>query len=134
MCGLSQVLRIKVAASTAYHPQTDRQTKHVNQEVEQFLPLFVNQQQDNWYKWVSIAEVAYNNQVHASTRSSPFVLNTGQNPQLGFELIWESQLETLDNFISRMVQVTKEAQSALVRAADDGVGCGIGRSRSLGRS
>ena len=43
MCGLSQILGIKVAASTAYHLQTDSQTECVNQEVEQFLQLFVNQ-------------------------------------------------------------------------------------------
>ena len=37
MRGLSEILGIKVAASTAYHPQTDGQTKRVNQEVKQFL-------------------------------------------------------------------------------------------------
>ena len=42
MRGLSQVLGIKVAASTAYHLQTDGQTKCVNQEVKQFLQLFIN--------------------------------------------------------------------------------------------
>ena len=53
--GLSEILRIKVVASTAYHPQTDGQTEHVNQEVEQFLPLFINQRQDDWYDWLLIA-------------------------------------------------------------------------------
>jgi len=45
----------------AYHLQTDGQTERVNQEVEQFLQLFVNQWQDDWYKWLAIAEFAYNN-------------------------------------------------------------------------
>ena len=49
MRGLSEILGIKVTASTAYHPQTDGQTECVNQEVEQFLHLFVNQRQDDWY-------------------------------------------------------------------------------------
>src|SRR6266481_6093042 len=119
VCRLSQVLGIRVAASTAYHPQTDGQTERVNQEVEQFLQLFVNQQQDDWYEWVSIAEFAYNDQIHASTRSSLFVLDTGQNPRLGFKPICKSRLETLDNFTSRMEQVTKEAWSALTQATDD---------------
>ena len=57
---LSEILGIKVAASTAYHPQTDGQTECVSQEVEQFLHLFVNQRQDDWYDWLSIAEFAYN--------------------------------------------------------------------------
>ena len=64
---LSQLLGIQVAASTAYHPQMDGQTERVNQEVKQFLRLFVNQWQDNWYKWLAIAEFAYNDWIHAST-------------------------------------------------------------------
>ena len=80
MRGLSEILGIKVAASMAYHLQTDGQTERVNQEVEQFLRFFVNQRQDNWYDWISIAKFAYNDQVHASTQASPFMLNAGQNP------------------------------------------------------
>ena len=37
MHGLSEVLGIKVTASTAYHLQMDGQTERVNQEVKQFL-------------------------------------------------------------------------------------------------
>ena len=81
---------MKIAASTAYHPQMDGQTEHVNQEVEQFLRLFVNQRQDDWHDWLSIAKFAYNDQVHASTQTSPFMLDMGQNPQLGFEPVRES--------------------------------------------
>ena len=94
---------------TAYHPQTDGQTEHVNQEVEQFLWLFINQRQDNWYDWLLIAEFSYNSRVHASTQTSPFMLDVGQNLHLGFEPIHESGLKSLDNFTSRMAQVTEEA-------------------------
>src|SRR5882672_6124603 len=64
---LSQLLGIWVAASMAYHPQMEGQTKRVNQEVEQFLRLFVNQWQDDWYEWLAIAEFTYNDRIHAST-------------------------------------------------------------------
>src|SRR5882672_490905 len=50
---LSQLLRIRVAASMAYHPQTDGQSERVNQEVEQFLRLFIDQRKDNWYEWLA---------------------------------------------------------------------------------
>ena len=119
MHGLSEILGIKVAALTAYHLQTDGQTEHVNQEVEQFLCLFINQRQDDWYDWLLIAEFAYNDRVHASTQTSPFMLNAGQNPRLGFKPIHESQLESLDNFASRMAQAMEEARAALVKAAND---------------
>ena len=78
--GVSEILRIKVAASMAYHLQTDGQTECVNQKVEQFLCLFMNgsQRQVNWYDLISIAEFAYNDLVHALTQTSPFMFDTGQ--------------------------------------------------------
>src|SRR5882672_10591598 len=116
---LSQLLGVRVVASTAYHPQTDGQTEQVNQEVEQFLRLFVNQRQDDWYEWLAIAEFAYNDRIHASTHSSLFMMDTGQNPRLGIEPLRESRLETLNDFASRMDAAMKEARSALSQAADD---------------
>jgi len=71
MHSLSQLLKIRLAASTMYHPQTDSQMERVNQEVEQFLQLFVNQCQDDWDEWLSTVEFAYNDQVHSLTQSSP---------------------------------------------------------------
>ena len=41
------------------------------------------------------------------------MLDTGQNPQLGFKPICESQLKSLDNFVSRMAQAMEEAQELL---------------------
>src|SRR5882724_4935215 len=119
MCSLSQLLKIRIAASTTYHPQTDGQTERVNQEVKQFLRLFVNQRQDDWDKWLSIAKFAYNNQVHTLTHSSPFMLDTGQHPRLSVEPLRESHLETLNDFASTMEKAMEEACSALTRAADD---------------
>jgi len=69
-----------VAAPIAYHLQMDGQTERVNQEVEKFLQIFVNQWQDNWYKWLAIVEFTLHNQNHASTCSSLFMMDTGQNP------------------------------------------------------
>jgi len=57
---LSQLLKIKISASTAYHLQMDGQMDWVNQEVKQFLHLFINQNQDNWDEWLSIAKFTYN--------------------------------------------------------------------------
>ena len=39
---LYHLLCIKGNPSTAYHPQTDGQTEQVNQELEQYLRLYVN--------------------------------------------------------------------------------------------
>src|SRR5882672_8076821 len=79
----------------------------------------MNQWQDNWYEWLAIAEFTYNNWIHSSTHSSPFMMDTGQNPQLGIEPLRESCLKTLNNFTSWMEVAMKEACLALSRAADD---------------
>ena len=63
---LYRLLSIKVTALTAYHPQTDGQTEHVNQELEQYLRVFVNERQDDWDEWLPMAEFAYNNHIHSS--------------------------------------------------------------------
>jgi hypothetical protein len=65
--------------STAYHPQTDGQTECMNQEVEQYLRLFVNHRQTDWSEWLSCAEFSYNDKVQSSTGFSPFFVNYGRH-------------------------------------------------------
>jgi transposase InsO family protein len=67
---LYRLISIKLATSTAYHPQTDGQTECVNQELEQFLQLFVNQRQDDWEELLALGEFQYNNHVHSSTQQT----------------------------------------------------------------
>ena len=73
---LYRLLGIKLASSTAWHPQTDRQTECVNQELDQYLWLFMNEQQDDWYDLLPMAEFQHNNHVHSAIQQPPFLLNT----------------------------------------------------------
>ena len=67
---LNKLLGIKTAASTAYHSQTDDQTECINQEIEQYLRLFVTQRLDDWYEWVSLTKFTCNNRIHSSTHTT----------------------------------------------------------------
>jgi len=40
---LYRLLGIQISSSMAWHPQMDRQTEHINQELDQFLCLFINE-------------------------------------------------------------------------------------------
>ena len=39
---LNKLLGIDTKLSMAFHPQTDGQTKRINQELEQYLRMFIN--------------------------------------------------------------------------------------------
>jgi hypothetical protein len=81
-CTLNQLLRIETALSTAYHPQTDGQMEQINQELEQYLHLYVNHMQTDWANWLPIAKFAYNNQGHSAISFSPFYLEYGCHPHI----------------------------------------------------
>ena len=77
MCRLNTILGIQTKLSTAYHPQTDGQTERLNQDVEQYLRLFVSQRQNDWPEWIACAKFTYNNKVHSAIKTSPFFANYG---------------------------------------------------------
>jgi len=53
---LNKILGIDTKLSTTYHPQTDGQTERMNQELEQYLRMFVDYHQTNWPEWLAIAK------------------------------------------------------------------------------
>ena len=44
---LNRMLGIETKLLTSYHPQTDRQTERINQELEQYLRFFIDHRQKN---------------------------------------------------------------------------------------
>src|SRR5882724_7736979 len=98
----------------------NRQTECVNQELEQYLRVFVNECQDDWDELLLMAEFQYNNHIHSSTQQTPLLLDTGQHPCMGFEPTQSpSHLETVNEFTDRMHSALTEAKSALAKAQDD---------------
>ena len=68
---LNKILGINTKLSTAHHPQTDGQTERMNQELEQYLRMFVDYHQMNWPEWLAIAKFSYNNKIQKSIKISP---------------------------------------------------------------
>jgi hypothetical protein len=79
---LYKLLGVEGNPSTAYHLQTDGQTKRVNREVEKYLRMFTNHRQDNWADWLPLAEFVFNNAVHETMGQTPFFLNKGRHPRM----------------------------------------------------
>ena len=113
------MLGIKTKLLTAYHPQTDGQTECTNQELEQYLRMFISQRQDDWVDWLPMAEFTHNNNMHSATKQTPFFLNSGRHLRMGFEPIKTSKVEAAKDYANRMRKIHEEAKSALQKAADE---------------
>src|SRR5258707_964667 len=107
-CELAALLRVKLTPSTSYHPQTDGQMEHVNQEIEAYLCVFVSHQLDNWADWLPLAEFAYNNKVHSATHQTPFKLDARQHPHLGVEPTRMLTVEAVDTFARQLDHAQEE--------------------------
>lgn len=105
-------LGIKPSFSSAYHPQTDRQTERFNQTVEHFLWAYVSHQQMDWVKWVPLAEFAYNNTKHSATGTSPFMALYAQELTMSPTAIPAGSPEA-DDHTTELLRIQEEVQSAL---------------------
>ena len=79
------MLGIESKLLTAFHLQTDGQTERMNQELEQYLRMFIDHRQEQWPKWLKTAEFVYNNKVYSSTQTISFKTNYGQDPRIEFK-------------------------------------------------
>jgi hypothetical protein len=53
--------------------------------MEQYLRAYVNYQQDNWARYLPLAEFTTNNHISETTELSPFFANYGMHLKLDFE-------------------------------------------------
>ncbi|GKC87756.1 putative reverse transcriptase domain-containing protein, partial [Tanacetum coccineum] len=67
-----KALGTRLEMSTAYHPQTDRQSEHTIQTLEDMLRACVIDFGGNWDVHLPLAEFSYNNSYHSSIRCAPF--------------------------------------------------------------
>ena len=104
---------------TAFHPQTDGQTERVNQELEQYLRMFIDYRQEQWPDWLGTAEFVYNNKVHSSMETSPFKANYGQDPRIGFEVRKKGKYEGAGKFVTKMREIQEEAKAVLGKAQEE---------------
>ena len=115
---LNEIQGIKTKLSMAYHPQTIGQTEQVNQEIKQYLRIFISHRQNNLPEWIICAEFAYNNKIHTATHITPFFANYGMNPRMEIEPQRAEKLEPAKEFTEQMKFIHEEVQAALSKAHD----------------
>ena len=102
---MNNLLGIQTKLSTAYYPQIDRQTERVNQELEQYLRVFIDHRQEQWPDWLGMVEFVYNNKIHATTKNFLFKVNYRQDPRMGFEGRRKGKYEAAEKFMEKMRKI-----------------------------
>ena len=116
---LNKMLGIETKLSTAYHPETNGQIERTNQELEQYLRMYVNHRQNNWAKWLATVEFAFNNKVHTATKSSLFQVNYGRELRMGFDIRKKGKNEKAEEFAREMKKRHEEARATLVKSQEE---------------
>jgi len=113
------MLGIEMKLSTVFHPQTDGQTEWMNQELEQYLRLFVEHRQKDWPEWLASAEFAVNNKTHTVTKMSLFMANYERELRMGGDIRRKEKVESAMEFVQRMKKVHEEAEVALRKTQEE---------------
>ena len=117
---LYKLLGIKRKMSTAFHPQTDGQTERLNGEINQYLRTYVNNQQNDWAKWIKIAQFVWNNTVSEVTTDFPFRITRSYSPRMGIEPT-ETVAPAAKDFVlifNKVVEASEKAKLSMKVQAD----------------
>ena len=116
----TQQLGTKIKLWTAYPPRTDGQTKQTNQTLEQYLSHYINFKQNNGIDLLPLAQFAYNNYQHSTTRISHFYANYGKHPNWDpNNNITTSTLEAATTKINKIVKLHKELNRRVNQGGKD---------------
>ena len=118
---LCEIWKCERQFGSAYHPQTDGQTERVNRTLEDMLRHWCSPDQDDWDKYLKLAEFACNNAYHTSVGETPFMLTFGQHPRTPASLFRQDEQGKLRNpsanqFAAGMLEKVQKAQRFLMSA------------------
>jgi len=107
---------VNLHMSTSYHPQSDGQTEHVNQQIECYLRCFISAHPKKWSRWLSLCEFWYNMNWHSSLGKSPFEVLYGYSPRY-FGISTNDMVAPVDvqQWLEQRAVITESVRQHLIR-------------------
>ncbi|XP_026390907.1 uncharacterized protein LOC113286531 [Papaver somniferum] len=120
------LLGTNLKLTTAYHPQTDGQTKRVNACLENYLRCMSGFEPKKWFSWMALAEWWYNTSYHTSIKMYPFKDLYGYDaPHLAFPTTITTYVVAVEEYLAHrnaMLDILKDslfvAQARMIFFAD----------------
>ena len=109
---LLKLLGIKLVLSTAYHLQTDRTTKQVNQEIEAYLAIYCASHPEEWVTALSTLEFTHNNWRHTKRQKTPFKLMFRDSPVAVSYSFKNTKFPTIEDKMRTLIKNHEEALAA----------------------
>ena len=113
---LSQ-LGASVSLSSGFHPQSNGQSERANQDLETTLRCLVSSNPSTWSQQLAWVEYSHNTLPCLATGLSPFQCAYGYQPPLFPDQESESEVPSVQAFISRCRRTWKRSRTALLRTA-----------------
>ena len=108
---LGRPLGYTLSLSTAYHPQTDGETKHVNQELKTYLHIFCQNDLFSWSDHLPTAEFTYNHWPHSVTETSSFYLMYEHKPRPLPTIISKTHIPAVESWIKELSEAGNKANT-----------------------
>jgi hypothetical protein len=109
----------KIKLSTAYHPETDGQTKRTNRTLEDMLRMYLGKRQQSWNKWLHLIEFVYNDHVHSNIVVNLFYVLYGQGCRTPITLSTPNTLFESINDMMREMNEIKESTKLAMKSVHD---------------
>nr|GEU98084.1 reverse transcriptase domain-containing protein [Tanacetum cinerariifolium] len=117
---LQKALGTNLDMSTAYHPQTDGQSKKTKQTLEDMLRACVIDFRSSWDRHLPLVEFSYNNSYHASIKAAPYEALYGRKcrSRVCWSEVGDSQLtgpELIRETTEKIIQIKNRLLTARSR-------------------
>ncbi len=107
-------LWIRLQYNIVFHSQIDEQIEKQNQTFELYLKSYVNYQQNDWVRWLSIIEYVYNNSLNSVLKQTFFQMMF--NSEMKFENVIQKNLKIdVSAARDRVVHVSKMRRACETR-------------------